>query len=257
MEKRANYAFVGVSMMILITAVIALVLWLSIGWQHQSYQTYVVYMNQAVTGLKVPSAVNFNGVAVGQVKAIKLNPHNPQQVKLYLKILENTPITTSTVATLANQGITGISYVSLSAKTPDAPPLVAEKGEDYPVIPSVPSFFMQLDTFLTSTSNSMQALLSPENLQNINKILNNLQIVSDKMAHSSDAIADTINNVKVMTANVNQFSMQGKFALGAMDDLLLKLNSLSSEFNNLLNTVQSNPSILVRGVGASQAGPGE
>lgn len=278
MEKRANYTLVGITMIILVIVLIALILWLSLGWNRQTYQTYLVYMDQAVTGLKQQSAVQFNGVAVGSVDKIQLNPHNPQQVKLYLKIIQGTPISTSTVATLAAQGITGISYVALSAKTADAPVLKPEPGEDYAVIPSAPSFFVQLDSLLTATSDSMQALLSQQNLQNLNKTLNNLQAISEKLANNMDLLVSIAKDAKTVSAtlanhtddisntlqqgqqaisNFNQLSLQGKAAVGATTNLLMRLDTMTANLNQLLDAIQQNPAVIVRGAVAAPQGPGE
>lgn len=278
MEKRANYTLVGITMIILVIVLIALILWLSLGWNRQTYQTYLVYMDQAVTGLKQQSAVQFNGVAVGSVDKIQLNPHNPQQVKLYLKIIQGTPISTSTVATLAAQGITGISYVALSAKTADAPVLKPEPGGDYAVIPSAPSFFVQLDSLLTATSDSMQALLSQQNLQNLNKTLNNLQAISEKLANNMDLLVSIAKDAKTVSAtlanhtddisntlqqgqqaisNFNQLSLQGKAAVGATTNLLMRLDTMTANLNQLLDTIQQNPAVIVRGAVAAPQGPGE
>ena len=50
-----------------------------------------------------------------------------------------------TVAVLRMQGLTGIGYVELTGGRRDSPPLLAQPGEDYPVIRSGPSLMVRLD----------------------------------------------------------------------------------------------------------------
>src|SRR5690606_19698287 len=99
-----------------------------------------------------------NGVKVGYVDSIRLNPQDPQQVVLKLKIRRGTPITTSTIATLVSEGITGIDYVGLKALTSQAPPLKAKPGEKYPVIPSEPSLLVKLSTALEDVTKTIKGL---------------------------------------------------------------------------------------------------
>lgn len=257
MEKQANYTLVGLTAIGLIIAFIALVLWMTIGWNHQVYNTYRVYMSQAVTGLNSESPVQFNGVMVGKVSHIMLNPKNPQQVELALSIKEGTPVTTSTVATLAAQGITGISYVALSAKSPNATLLLPTKADPEPVIPSAPSFFMQLDAFLKDTSSSMQTLLSPANMQNMAQILQDIRVMTDAMAQNAPAVGGLLTQAQTTLNSMNNLSAQGQASLNSFNALLIRLNAMSASIQQLSESVEQNPAVLIRGQAPLQPGPGE
>ncbi len=52
MEAKTNYTIVGLVVMILVGALIAARLWLSVGFEQKKYNTYVVHMREAVSGLK-------------------------------------------------------------------------------------------------------------------------------------------------------------------------------------------------------------
>ena len=257
MEKRANYALVGLAAIVLMVAMISFILWLSIGWNRQVYNTYVVYMNQALTGLNPDAPVEFNGVVVGSVVKISLNPDNPQQVILNLQLKDGTPVTTSTVATLAQQGITGIAYIALSATTADAPILTAIGNNPYPVITSAPSFFTQLDSLLKGTSNALQALLSPQNTKNITETLNNIRIVTDVLASHANDIGTTLEQTKVALDHFSAFTQQSDVAIGAFTNLLVRLDSVSRNLQQVTDTLKANPAALVRGVTPAVPGPGE
>lgn len=123
MEAKTNYTIVGLTVVILTAALLASALWLSVGFDQKKYKIYAVYIHEAVSGLSEDSPVKYNGVPVGSVAKIELSQIDPQQVKILLNIEEGTPITTSTTATLISQGITGTTYVGLSASSSELTPL--------------------------------------------------------------------------------------------------------------------------------------
>src|SRR5262245_37042478 len=128
MEPRVNYVIVGLFVVVLTTLLVAALIWFTAA-QHKPHQIYLVYMNEPATGLSIDAPVKFNGVDVGTVKDIRLNYSNPKQVCLELSIETGTPINQSTMATLMVQGITGVTYVGLSASAVHAPPLEIKPGE--------------------------------------------------------------------------------------------------------------------------------
>ncbi len=117
MESKVNYTVVGIFVVLLTIAIIAAGFWLARGSQASVYHTYVTIMDESVSGLSEQAPVKFNGVSVGYVTSIALNYQNPQQVIVKMDIESGVPITTSTAATLLAQGITGITYVGLKART--------------------------------------------------------------------------------------------------------------------------------------------
>ena len=130
-----NYALVGAFVVVLGAVLIAGVLWLASGGTLQKkYDFYLAIMDESVAGLNPDAPVKYNGVDVGKVREIQLDPGNPERVNLLFAIDRGTPIKVDTVAVLKTQGLTGIAYVELSGGARDAPPLTAAAGSEYPVI---------------------------------------------------------------------------------------------------------------------------
>src|SRR3990167_78058 len=100
METNVNYTVVGAFILILMTISILAIIWLSSGFNFKTNTTYLIYMTESVSGLNIDSPVEYNGVTVGGVKDIKIDPNNPQRVQLIVNIHSATPITQGTVATL-------------------------------------------------------------------------------------------------------------------------------------------------------------
>src|SRR4051812_25612440 len=123
METKVNYTVVGLFVIVLGTVFIILFFWLSTFRQEKVYHTYMVYTQEDVTGLNIDSPVRYNGVPVGLVRSIQLDPRNLRLVRIELEIKDGTPIPPSTFATRQLQGIRGLLYLGLKTKKTNAPPL--------------------------------------------------------------------------------------------------------------------------------------
>jgi len=123
METKVNTALVGAFVLALGAALVAGVLWLAAGGGFQEKPTlYLALVGESVSGLNVNAPVKYRGVDVGRVRAIRLDPENPEQVRLLFAIDRGTPIKEDTEAVLKTQGLTGIAYVELDGGTLALPP---------------------------------------------------------------------------------------------------------------------------------------
>jgi phospholipid/cholesterol/gamma-HCH transport system substrate-binding protein len=197
-----NYAVVGAFVLVLCALLIAGTLWIASGGAFQKhYDVYRAIEDESVAGLNLNAPVKFNGVDVGKVEMIALDPANPKRVLLNFAIAHGTPIRVDTYAILNTQGLTGIAYVELSGGTPGAAPLVAVNGEPYPVIRTKPSLSARLENVLSTvlaqldrTSTNIDALLSPENRAAFSTILTDLATVTHTIARRQGAIDKGIGN---------------------------------------------------------------
>jgi phospholipid/cholesterol/gamma-HCH transport system substrate-binding protein len=190
MESKVNYAVVGGFVLVLGTAFVAGILWLVSGGAFQKkVDFYLAIVNESVAGLNLNAPVKYNGVDVGQVRDIRLDPDNPEQVRLTFAIERGTPIKVDTEAVLKTQGLTGIAYVELSGGGRDSPPLIAATPGEYPVIRTKPSLSARLENVLTTvlakldgTSASINALLSEENRAAFKSALADISAVAGTLA---------------------------------------------------------------------------
>ena len=191
-----NYPVVGLFVLVLGAALIAVVLWLASGgaWQ-KTYDLYLAIEDESVAGLNLNAPVKYNGVDVGKVHEIELDPANPERVNLLFAIERGTPIKEDTVAVLKTQGLTGIAYVELSGGARDAPPLRATAGNRYPVIRTKASLSARLENVLTSvlakldsTSANINAILSDENRAAFKSALADIAAVAHTIAARKDTL---------------------------------------------------------------------
>ena len=237
MEPKINYSVIGAFVIFLSTLLIFLIIWLSSGISDKKYKTYIVYVNEAVTGLNTGGSVKFNGVNVGYVKSMQLNNNNLQQVKLLLDIDTNVTITEDTRATLMSQGLTGLTFLSLRNIGNNVKPLQKTQTEPYPVIISTPSIFLRLDTILTKLTTNIDSVS-----KDLKSLLNN---------NNQQAIQQTLTNMNNVT---KLFSQQ---TLPAVNQVLENIQHISDNMATVTLAIKQNPAILLREQAPQKLGPGE
>ena len=170
-----------------------------------------------MAGLSLSAPVKYRGVDVGKVKDIRLDPENPEVVRLIFAIERGTPVKEDTEAVLKTQGLTGIAYVELSGGSRESPPLRAKTAGGYPEIRTKPSLSARLENVLTtvlskldSTSESVNKILSEENLTAFKSTLADLSKVARTLAERRNEIdrgiagaARTFENSARVTAQLS------------------------------------------------------
>lgn len=272
METNIHYSIVGAFVIALVSAVVFAVIWLSSGFSFEHYTKYMIQSTESISGLNIDSPVEFNGVNVGSVEQVELNPNNPQLVEVILNIRSNTPVTQGTVATLTSKGITGITFVALKDKSTDLRPLIAKPGQKYRVITMTPSLFVRIDTALSrlsmnlrEVSQSIQSVLDKQNQQSIKNILINVDHLTRVLAENSGKLTSLIDNSEKMFKQMGPLLHSSASTMRMIEtqtlpqayQLLSNLNSVAQNLSQVSVQLKDNPSILIRGPAAPILGPGE
>lgn len=264
-ETEVNYTLVGTFVIALIAAIVVLITWLSSGFSTRHYHLYWVIMNESVAGITTNSTVKYNGVEVGSVLAISLSKEHPDQVRLLLKVEENTPINAGTTATLTSQGLTGITYIALQYDPKNQGPLVKQPGELYPIIHSKPSLLARLDgtlqnltTDMNQITQNIQNVLGGENPKLFHSILRNLDGTTQHLAVQSKQLdrllSQTLQSTRFFPSLMETLTQQ---TLPASNQLLTNLGTLSNHLLEFSEELTRNPALLLRGQTALPPGPGE
>lgn len=178
METRANYLLIGVFTLLGVLGAFAFLLWLAKVEVDRQYAYYFVRFEN-VSGLGDAGDVRYNGLPVGQVVGLVLDPDDPSKVRVQIEVSADTPVKTDTVATLQAQGVTGVSYVALSGGSPDA-----ARVEENGVIQSERSALQTVFEGAPELLNQAIALL-----EDINDVVNedNKAAVADLLANLASA----------------------------------------------------------------------
>jgi len=257
MEPKVNYVLVGSFVALFGAAVLGVILWLGKTDYRGVYDRYEAYMRESVAGLSVNSTVKYRGVDVGRVKEIVLSPDNPEEVRLTLDILRGTPIKTDTIAVLETQGLTGLATINLTGGSREAPPLVAQEGQEYPVIKTGPSLFFRLDEAISrllsekgltklladldTVAKSAGEVLDEENRSALKRTIKDLaevaQTVSahkEEMSRSLQAAARSADNLSKMTSSLNE---QTPIVLARINKSAAALQALAEELSQTSKAV--------------------
>ncbi|GAB4375298.1 MAG: MlaD family protein [Acidobacteriota bacterium] len=188
METRASHVLVGAFAIAIVGLAFAGILWLG-RLDRQQGRLYELVFEDRVVGLSVGSAVQFQGIPVGEVRRLALDPGDPRRVIAVIRIDPEVPVRQGVVAELQLQGITGQSIVQLVGARPDAPPLGAPPDGGLPRIPTRPSRLQQLvadaPTLLAQSNlvlSRLERLLDEENQQRIRSLLAHLEQASAGLA---------------------------------------------------------------------------
>ncbi len=215
MTSKSSYILVGTFVLILCAGFVWGILWISAGGTPQRIDRYVVYMTDSVSGLNVDAPLKYRGVSVGKVEEINIDADNPERIRLLLQVRQGTPVNQDTVATLEYQGLTGIANVNLSGGNFNSPPLQMQPGEEYLVIKGRPSIFSSLDstledllTNLIETSDHINALLSEENRVNVARSIENVALLTERIAEQSGQLESIISHLEVTMKNTSAASSE-------------------------------------------------
>ena len=222
METRARYVLVGVFTLFAVLAAMGFILWLAKVQLDRTYAQYDIRFD-SVAGLRVASAVQYNGIDVGKVLTIAIDREDPALVRVRIEISASTPIRSDTTATLSSMGVTGVSYIQLSGGSADSPPLLPEEPGGVPVIPSKPSVVQGLITDAPDLLEEAIALMrdirgftTPENTAAIAAILKNVETATariDDMATRTETVFEAVQ-ATLARADAALVEAEAAFAAG-------------------------------------------
>jgi phospholipid/cholesterol/gamma-HCH transport system substrate-binding protein len=188
METRANYVAVGAFVLLVLAGIGLAFLWIARVQFKNEFNVYQTHVSGSVQGLNSGAPVRLNGINVGHVASIDLDPINPDLVTLVLHIEDRFKIHSDATASLETEGLIGSSYVEISGGTPNSPLLTAGRGEQYPTI--------------ASRQSSLQQVFAnaPELLKHVLIIANRAEAVLDDKNRA--AIAETLANIRDATGTI-------------------------------------------------------
>lgn len=244
METRANYLLVGSFVLVAFVGTVVFVLWLAKFQFDEQFTRYDIEFEGSVSGMKVGSSVELNGIPVGEVIGIQIDPRDVEKVNVTIEVPSDTPIREDTVASMQLKGITGGVTVQLSGSTQDSPPLQPRPGEDRAIITSKAS---ALDQFLEGAPELMASLqtlvaraallLGPENQDAFSQTLKNFATVSGSLAARSDDVELLISDASDTMANLREASAT---MAGLADDARSTLTSVGNAADAVGATIGDN-----------------
>lgn len=203
MESRANYAAIGLFVLVMLMTGLGFLYWLTNAGEQARRAAVRVVFSGAVTGLNTGSAVLFNGIRIGEVAELQLDPQDPNTVIAIVNVDRTKPIKTDTRAILSYQGLTGVANLQLEGGSRNAPLLLdSVRPEDG--MPTIHADISPFQDILESAKNVLQKADSAmsaidefvsENGPAFNRTVNNVETFSRALAENAPAIDDALASV--------------------------------------------------------------
>lgn len=209
METRANHVLVGLFVLLFGVGIMAFVIWIMALQADRQTDTYLLIFEGGVTGLNTGSSVNYEGVPIGQVRAIQLDAADPGRVRVEIEVDSETPVRSDTTATLEIAGVTGGRYIQLSGGTATAPPPELGPDGSMPIIETRPSPIEQLlsgaPDMITAVNQLLQraqTILSEENSARVENVLQEAAATMANLTDATATVADFARDLRTETSSM-------------------------------------------------------
>jgi phospholipid/cholesterol/gamma-HCH transport system substrate-binding protein len=223
METRANFALIGALAIAIVLGAFEFVYWIAGPGKTAELKNYQIIVRGSVDGLTRGSAVQFNGLKVGEVKNLELDPKDPSLVDLVISIDKKTPVKTDTRARLEQRLLTGVAIVALVGGTRDAPALEPAEKDGLPRIAAEPS----------DVKNMM------ENIQRLSSRATDVVDKLDKLLDdNSTSLTASVHNVESFTKTLADNSAPTAHLIQDAAGLVHSLRPVAEKFDKLIGSAE-------------------
>ena len=239
METKANYLMIGGFVLGVLALAFIFVFWMTN--LAGGGKRYFIVFDGSVAGLTTGSSVGFNGIKVGEVQSMQLDPADARKVQVLISVHADTPVRENSHASMQSLGLTGGTGIQISAGTPDSPFLVATAETPVPVIAADRGGGQGLFDAAPAVMNNANALLLrlndlvAENQESIHKTLSNVESVTTMLDQRKEDISKTITNVQEGAQSFKDLSGKLEVSLGDnLDSLTRTAKDSLQEFGNFM-----------------------
>ena len=200
METRANYALIGALVVIATALVAGFVLWLGQSEFQRDFKAYDIVFDGPVS-LEQGAAVRYIGVKVGDLATVRIDKADPSKVRTHIRVSRETPIREDSTASIQLAGITGITFVQISAGT--GRPLEGKPGQPVPIIKSERTLVDQIVAGgaqalgrANLTFDGINKILTDENIASITTSIHNIETLTTQLAGDKGLVSEASATLK-------------------------------------------------------------
>ena len=240
METRANHVLIGLFTILVTLLGVVFALWAANYAANRDWDEYDVIFKEAVTGLGTGGTVQYNGINVGEVRKLSLDPEDPRKVIARIRLAADTPVKIDTKAKLAFIGLTGVAQIQLSGGLPESPRLLPTPDRKVPVIPTQPSALQNIAEAANDIVERLRTVLSDQNIERISGTLDDVHQVTSTIAAQKEDVAGLIRNLRDATAQLNITLGKAQGSLDTIDKQVVQnLPELMAKLDRTLATLES------------------
>lgn len=207
METRANHLLIGGFAIAVVLVTLASLLWVGKFDSDRNVALYDIVFAESVIGLSKGSVVSYNGVPVGDVAALAVDPKDLGRVVVRVRIGDPSLMRRDTQATLGFAAVTGVADIRLSGGSLDSPKLASDKG-----VPVIMATLSPLAKFTASGEDIMvninevvtriSELLSTENRAHVSAVLDNLDALATTLGSERQALGEAIRQLSAASGQL-------------------------------------------------------
>jgi phospholipid/cholesterol/gamma-HCH transport system substrate-binding protein len=205
MESRSHALVAGLFLVLFVSGALGTLWWFA--GPHDEMREIVLVSQQTVSGLNPQAAVRYRGVRIGKVTRIRFDPDNPRNILVDASVTRDAPITDTTVAHLAHQGLTGQAFVLLEDGAKANPRQEEDGVLRMPLQPSLVSqgvdVAMELLRQVKETTTRLNALLADDNRERIGRTLDNVERLTDRAVVATEGLSVSLERLQKLVSEDN------------------------------------------------------
>lgn len=212
METKANFVLIGAFTLAGFLGLMAFFLWLARVELDRQFAYYDVIF-PSVSGLSNAAEVRFAGLPVGRVIEVALDPDRTGRVRVRIEVQADTPVRVSSVATIESLGVTGVTFLAITAGNPEDP-FLSDVSDD--LVPDIPSRRSPLQSItedaeevldeILEASRGLSAVLAPDNRDRIATILENAEAASENLDRALQGFSETAERISAAAEDMAGFA---------------------------------------------------
>ncbi|HZP76345.1 MAG TPA: MlaD family protein [Pseudolabrys sp.] len=237
METKANYVLIGAFTLAVVAGVFGFVYWFQNVGGPGERTFYRIVFDGSVSGLRTGASVLFNGIRVGEVTELRLDPKKPQQVVATIGIDKAVAVREDTDVGLEFQGLTGIASVALRGGTAGAKLLTGSK-EAPPMLAAAPGAAQDVTQGARETLRRIDQLIV-DNRDALHSSLENLQKFTETLAHNSERIDRIAEGLQNLTGGDDGKSGEVNETVRSVRALVDNLDKRTDEITKSINQFAS------------------
>jgi phospholipid/cholesterol/gamma-HCH transport system substrate-binding protein len=222
-RRGTDVVLVGTWVLVTGAILVGALLWLAGANVFRRVERYEVVFDRSVSGLTPGASVEFQGVNVGRVDALRLTDEIPPRVSVRIDVEPGTPVRRDTHAFLLGSLVTGIKWIALQGGTEEAGQLEASG-----IIPGDISSFDALgdqvveigNRVLQITDRLANEVFTADNNAKLSAFMNDIASLTDSLRTTIEPIREQETG-KEITKLVKHFTR----AADNLDHLIAELNA--------------------------------
>ena len=244
METKANFAMIGAFVILSVLALMGFIFYMANAEFRRDFAEYDILFDGPVA-LEEGSNVRYIGIKVGEVETVRINRADPSKARVRVRIDANAPVKTDSKATIELAGITGVTFVQISAGSEDANLLKRKAGETVPLIESRPTQFAELlgggQETLARVNRSLERvneILTDENINAIEGTIANVELLTRQLADEQGLMKDVRETIGSVRRASDQFNLASKSFGDFGSDAGNRLDGIGADITNLVTELQ-------------------